>query len=101
MLDRTILFDLPEAGPDGAPAQSDWETPVTRLWAVYSDPDETLHNEGVLYNVDPFAVNSSPMSDWLIKRRDQIVARRDFNGVTVFLVDVTDDVYNTNEFGRE
>ena len=99
ILDRAVLFDLPDAGPDGAPAQGRWETPVTRLWAVYSNPDETLHNEGVLPNYDPFEVNNSPMSDWLIRRQDQIITRKEFKGVSVFLVDVQDDVYDSSAFG--
>jgi uncharacterized membrane protein len=98
VLNRTILFDLPEAGPDGAPVRGDWQTPVTRMWAVYSEADETLHNEGVLPNRDPFKNNGSQMARWLDKRRDQIIARRDFNGVTVFLVDVQNDVYNLVQF---
>ena len=100
LLDRTVLFDLPEAGPDGAPVRGEWETPVSRLWAVYNNPNETLHNEGVMPNHDPFEDNSFQMSLWLNDRRDQIVSRRDFHGVTVFLVDVTNDVYNTDEFGK-
>jgi uncharacterized membrane protein len=99
ILDRAILFDLPDAGPDGAPVQGRWGTPATRLWVVYSNPDETLHNEGVLRNYDPFEVNNSPMSDWLIRRQDQIITRKEFKGVSVFLVDVQDDVYNSSEFG--
>ncbi len=99
MLDHAILFDLPDAGPDGAPVRDHWKTPVTRLWVVYSNPNETLHNEGVMHNYDPFEVNNSSMSDWLIRRRDQIISRKDFNGVSVFLVDVQDDVYNSDEFG--
>jgi mannosyltransferase len=100
LLDRTVLFDLPEAGPDGAPVRGEWETPVSRLWVVYNNPDETLHNEGVIPNKDPFDDNGFDMSQWLNERRDQIVSRRDFHGVTVFLVDVTNDVYNTDEFGN-
>jgi hypothetical protein len=76
-----------------------WQPPVTRLWAVYSNPDKLCW--GAMPNRDPFDAAGFPMGDWLIRRRDQIVARRDFNGVTVFLVDVTGDVYNTNEFGGE
>jgi hypothetical protein len=98
MLDRAILFDLQEAGPDGAPVRGDWETPVTRMWAVYSEADETLHNEGVLPNRDPFKNSDSRMAHWLDVRRDQIIARQDFNGVTVFLVDVQNDVYNSDRF---
>jgi hypothetical protein len=36
----------------------------------------------------------------LSARADQIILRRDFNGVTVFLVDVQNDVYNTDKFGE-
>ncbi len=100
LLDRVILFDLPEAGPDGAPARREWETPVSRLWVLYSNPNESLHNEGVLKNFDPFEATDFKPSQWLIDRRDQIVSRRDFRGVTVFLVDVTNDVYNTDRFGK-
>jgi mannosyltransferase len=100
MLDRTILFDVSNAGPDGAPVRGEWKTPVTRMWAVYSNPAETLHNEGVIPNHDPFEGKSFPMSRWLSARADQIILRRDFNGVTVFLVDVQNDVYNTDKFGE-
>ncbi len=100
LLDRVILFDLADAGPDGAPARGEWETPVSRLWVLYSNPNESLHNEGVLKNFDPFEATDFKPSRWLIDRRDQIVSRRDFRGVTVFLVDVTNDVYNTDRFGK-
>jgi uncharacterized membrane protein len=100
ILDRLILFDIPDAGPDGAPVRATWETPVRRIWAVYSRPDETAHNEGAFVNFDPFRANDFPLSDWLIRRHDQIITRTDFKGVTVFLVDVRNDVYNTNGFGR-
>jgi hypothetical protein len=99
VLGKVILFDVPDAGPDGAPARGEWEMPVRRIWVVYSRPNETAHNEGVFVNSDPFAVNDFPPSDWLIQRRDHIIARKDFNGVSVFLVDVQDDVYNSSAFG--
>lgn len=100
ILNRTLLFDLEGAGPEGAVVRGEWQ-PVTRLWVIYNNPDESLHNEGVIPNRDPFEDDGSMMFRWLSERRDQIVSRRDFKGVTVFLVDVTADVYNTDEFGRE
>jgi mannosyltransferase len=101
LLDRTVLFDLPEAGSAGAPVRGEWKTPVSRLWVIYNNPNETLHNEGVMNNVDPFGNTDFKMTQWLIDRRDQIVSRQDFNGVTVFLVDVQHDVYNSDRFGKQ
>jgi hypothetical protein len=98
ILNRTLLFDMEGAGPEGAPVRGEWQ-PVTRLWVIYANPDETSHNEGVMLNRDPFEDDGSMMFRWLNERRDQIMSRKDFNGVTVFLVDVTTDVYSTDEFG--
>jgi mannosyltransferase len=100
VLDKTVLFDIPDAGPDGAPVGGEWHMPVKRLWAIYNrNTGETLHNEGVMPNSDPFGDADFAMSAWLIQRRDHILMRKDFNGITVFLVDVQGDVYDSSEFG--
>jgi mannosyltransferase len=101
LLDRSVLFDLPDAGENGAPVRGEWSKPVTRLWVVYNNPSETLHNEGVMLNHDPFDAEDFTMSRWLNERRDQIITRRDFNSITIFLMDVTNDVYNSDGFGNE
>jgi mannosyltransferase len=65
--------------------------PVRRVWAIYRNPNEDGHIQGVLPGVDPFAPGDSPMAEWLIERRDQVIDQKEFNGVSVLLVDVTDE----------
>jgi 4-amino-4-deoxy-L-arabinose transferase-like glycosyltransferase len=63
--------------------------PVDRLWIVYLNPNADVHRLGKMPEFDPFAPDQSALSDWLVARRDQVVDLREFNGVTVILIDLT------------
>jgi hypothetical protein len=41
---------------------------------------------------DPFEPSISPMPEWLIPRRDQVILQKEFKGVTLLLVDVEDEL---------
>jgi uncharacterized membrane protein len=62
--------------------------PVDRLWIVYLNPNADVHRLGKMPEFDPFAPGQSALSDWLVARRDQVIDLREFNGVTVILVDL-------------
>lgn len=94
MLDRTLLFDVPDAGANGAPATDTWAGPVERLWAIYRNPNDDVHREGVMPDFDPFESKSDVMmSEWLQNHHEQIIEQHEFNGIKVFLVDVSADDY--------
>jgi hypothetical protein len=71
-----------------------YETTVTRLWAIYRNPREDGHRQGILEPFDPFEPSDSPMSDWIITRRDQVLDVYEVNGVTVLLIAVDFDPSN-------
>jgi 4-amino-4-deoxy-L-arabinose transferase-like glycosyltransferase len=82
--------EMPRAWLLGGPELTEqYHTPVQRIWAIYRNPNEDGHTQGVLPKFDPFEPGASPMAHWLIERRDQVVIQKEFNGVTVLLVDVT------------
>lgn len=81
---------------DGAPLSEQYEEPITRVWAIYRNPREDAHRQGVLADFDPFAESESPMDDWLRDHRTQVQDTREFNGVTVLLVDVRLEPGETN-----
>jgi uncharacterized membrane protein len=74
---------------DGPPLSEQFPTSIRRVWAIYRNPNEDGHVQGVLPDFNPFKLGSSPMPDWLIPRRAQVIAQQEFNGVTVLLVDVS------------
>jgi hypothetical protein len=80
-MERAWLLDAP-------PLAEQFKNPVTRVWAVYRNPDEDGHIQGVLPDFDPFKPGSSPMPGWLIAHRSEVISQKEFNGVTVLLVDV-------------
>jgi hypothetical protein len=63
-----------------------YDAPITRLWAIYRNPQEDGHRQGILEPFDPFQPIDSPLSDWIIARRDQVLDVYAANGVTVLLV---------------
>lgn len=65
-----------------------YDPSITRLWAIYRNPQEDGHRQGILEPFDPFAPTESPMSDFVIERRDLILDVYEVNGVTVLLVNV-------------
>ncbi len=65
-----------------------FDTPVQRVWVFSRNPREDGHRQGVLADFDPFAPSVSPMPDWLQPRRDRVLMQKEFNGVTVLLVEV-------------
>ncbi len=73
---------------DGPAWTSQYAEPVERVWAIYRNPNEDGHIQGVLPNLDPFEPTDLPLSAWLIERRAQVIEQKAFNGVTVLLVDV-------------
>ncbi len=68
-----------------------YETPIARLWAIYRNPREDGHRQGILEPFDPFEPTDSPMSDFVIARRDQVLDVYEVNGVTVLLIAVEID----------
>lgn len=90
---RRYLEDagMPYAWLEGdVPPADQYGEPVRRVWAIYRNPRDDGHRQGVLPAFDPFAPDDSLMPDWLIPRREQVIAQREFHGVTVLLVDVED-----------
>jgi hypothetical protein len=84
-LDRAIDYGW-LLGEDSLAGQ--YDAPITRLWAVYRNPQEDGHRQGVLEPFDPFQPTDSPLSNWIITRRDQVLDVYAVNGVTVLLVAV-------------
>jgi len=64
-------------------------TEPQRLWVIYLshviDPHRTLAQP----HSDPFAPDSSPVSNWLITRRAQVVRHLWFNGLQLILLDLS------------
>lgn len=89
ILNHTRLFGVPDAGTTGAPVLQEPQEPVTRMWTVYRNPIDDIHREGVMPDFDPFDPRDTPISHWLDERRDRILEQYAFNGVTLFLVDVS------------
>ncbi|MBI5960977.1 MAG: glycosyltransferase family 39 protein [Chloroflexi bacterium] len=69
-----------------------FKTPVSRVWALYRNPNEDGHQQGVLPDFDPFEPSNSPLSDWLIARRDQVIMQKELNGITLLLVDMSGEL---------
>lgn len=61
---------------------------ANRVWVVYRNPIEDVHRQGVMPDFDPFDPTLSPTGEWLAARQDQVVQRKDFNGITVLLLDM-------------
>ncbi len=79
--------DIPRAWLlDAPPLDEQYGAPVNRVWAIYRNPNDDGHRQGVLPDFDPFEPTDSPLSGWLIARRDAVVMQQEFNGVTVLLV---------------
>lgn len=57
-----------------------------RVWVIYRARHEDFHRQDWEY-VDPLTPQLSPTSDWLIMRQDRIIGSREFDGVTVFLLE--------------
>jgi hypothetical protein len=83
-MERAWLLDAP-------PLAEQFETPVTRVWAIYRNPDEDGHIQGALPGFDPFKPGNSPMPGWLIAHRSEVISQKEFNGVAVVLVDMGDE----------
>jgi 4-amino-4-deoxy-L-arabinose transferase-like glycosyltransferase len=82
--DDEDVFELAyDVLPEDAPPP-----PVDRLWVLYMDPVVNIHRQGKMPGFDPFAPGQTAIGDWLIARRDQVIDLREFNGVTVLLVDM-------------
>ena len=79
-MERAWLLDAP-------PLVDQFEAPVTRVWAIYRNPREDGHIQGVLPGFDPFKPGDTPMPGWLIAHRSGVITQEEFNGVTVLLVD--------------
>jgi hypothetical protein len=78
------------AGIDEAGSLAEqYDQPVRRIWAVYRNPFDDGHRQGVMPDFDPFRPDAaSPMPEWLAPRREQVQSVKAFKGVTVLLVDV-------------
>jgi uncharacterized membrane protein len=64
------------------------EIPASRLWIVYRNPNVDIHRQGKMPEFDPYTPGLTAIGDWLIAHRDQVIDLREFNGVTVLLVDM-------------
>jgi uncharacterized membrane protein len=78
--DHAILLDDVE---DTTP----YEQAAARIWVIYRNPHEEFHRQVWRDDFDPFEPGLSPMSDWLIARRDRIIRQIDLHGVSIFLLD--------------
>lgn len=73
--EMVLLSDTPDTTP--------YETAGRRVWVIYRDPNEDIHQQGAMPDFDPLQPGLSPTGDWLISRRDMILRERTFNGVAV------------------
>jgi mannosyltransferase len=83
------LFALPPGDGDNA------GRPPDRTWTVCVNPNQDIHRQGLMPAFDPFEPGP-PTATWLRAHRDDIIARQDFNGLSVLLVasssaDASDD----------
>jgi hypothetical protein len=69
-----------------------YDAPVKRIWAAYRNPFDDGHRHGVMPDFDPFEPSISPMPDWLVPRRDQVILQKEFKGVTLLLVNAEDEL---------
>jgi hypothetical protein len=81
-LDYAWLLEAPDP-------MTQYDEPVSRIWAVYRNPREDGHRQGVLADFDPYESSGSPMPLWLTEHH--VVMQKEFNGVTVLLVDVSEE----------
>lgn len=65
-----------------------FEQSVECIWVVFRNPHEDVHRQGVMPPFDPFEQGHTPLGDWVFDRRDLVVMQREFNGVTVVLLDL-------------
>jgi len=63
---------------------------VRRIWAIYDAPHDA-HRLGPMPSPDPLLLDVSPITQWIVPRQQQILARHSLNGMTLLLVDVTED----------
>lgn len=70
-----LLSDTPDTTP--------YETTGRRVWVIYRNPNEDIHEQGAMPDFDPLQQGLAPTGDWLYPRRDMIVRERMFNGVAV------------------
>ena len=70
-----LLSDTPDTTP--------YEMTGRRVWVIYRNPNEDIHQQGAMPDFDPLQPGMSPTGDWLIPRRDMILRERMFNGVAV------------------
>ncbi|MBN1201179.1 MAG: phospholipid carrier-dependent glycosyltransferase [Anaerolineae bacterium] len=84
---RTWLVDGPAFAHELGPS-------VRQVWVVYRNLNEDGHRQGVLADSDPLESDTTT-ADWLRAHRDQIVSRREFNGLTVLLVNVEGEFAGT------
>lgn len=79
-LDMLVLYETPDT--------TQFEASNRRVWAIYRNPHENVHRQGVMPNYDPFKPGRTDLGDWLYSRQDQIVEWRKFNGMTIVLLDM-------------
>lgn len=63
------------------------EASSRRLWVLYRNPIEDVHRLTTMPAFDPLDPSLSPLGEWLYARRSRVIAHREFNGVTVLLLD--------------
>jgi mannosyltransferase len=63
---------------------------IHRVWAIYDAPHDA-HRLGPMPSPDPFKLDVSPISAWLVPREQHVLAVYPLNGLTLLLVDVTED----------
>lgn len=60
-----------------------------RLWVIYLSHVDDPHYTLVQPHSDPFAPDSSPVSNWLVAHREQVVEHKHFNGIQLILLDLS------------
>jgi len=69
--------------------ESTVDTLPSRLWFVYFNTHLDNPHKKRAATFDPFEAHQTSLHDWLNTHRDQVVDLREFNGVTVFLIDLS------------
>lgn len=57
-----------------------------RYWVIYRSPFEDVHRLGRMPGFDPFGLNRTITSRWLMQRLPYVVDFREFDGVTIVIV---------------
>lgn len=62
------------------------EHAASRIWIVYRVQHEAYHEQGWRVDFDPFGPGVSPLSDWLLARRDRATIVQRYDGIVILWV---------------